>query len=200
MIDSYKKVITKEELSEFPQGGYKGEIVLIETLEQVESVVVEIRSERLIGIDTETKPMFKRGQKHEVALLQLATAEKVYLFRLNSIGLPLTISDILGDKNVRKIGIALHDDFIALKRRTTFQPANVVDLNTLCKEMGFTSVGAKKLAALILGFRISKRQQTSNWEAETLTQAQIEYAATDAWICREIGLKIKPTNGHGRIF
>lgn len=200
MIESYKKVISKEELSEYPLGGYRGVIELIETIDAVDAAVLEIRQETIIGIDTETKPMFKRGQKHAVALLQVATQAKVYLFRLNKIGLPQNLAEVMADAKIRKVGIALKDDFVALRSRTTFEPNHVVDLNTLCQENGFTSIGAKKLAALILGFRISKRQQTSNWEAETLSQAQMEYAATDAWICREIILKLKPTNGHGRIF
>lgn len=200
MTNSFKTEITREELNEYPLQGYEGQIELIEDIDKVDDAVEEIKGENLLGVDTETKPMFKRGQFHEVALLQIATSKKVYLFRLCKIGLPECLTEILSDDNITKVGIAFKDDVTALRKLQDFQPAAIVDLNNFCREMGFVSVGAKKLAALILGFRISKRQQTSNWEADTLSQAQLDYAATDAWICREISKKLPPpANGNGQL-
>jgi len=84
------------------------------------------------------------------------------------------------------VGVALRDDIATLKRLNSFEPAGFVDLQLFVKSFGIEDNGLKKLAANILGFQISKRQQTSNWEAEQLSEAQIEYAATDAWVCHQI--------------
>lgn len=187
----YKKVISKEELNLLELNKYSGEIYLVETNDAFKKAVLEIGKSTLIGIDTETKPSFKKGVINSVALLQIATEKKVYIFRLNKVQMNSELASILANKNITKVGIAIHDDLKDLKKIHHFNEENVVDLNILAPKLGFESIGAKKLTALVLGFRISKRQQVSNWEAVELSKAQIDYAATDAWICREIYLRLK---------
>jgi len=183
--------ISKEELANFPVDFFKGKIHLVETLEMVEMAYETLRKERIIGLDTETKPAFKKGVVHKVALLQLATIEEVFVFRLNKIGLPEPIVDILNHRGILKAGIALHDDIKDLHvLNRTCRAQNTVDLNKFAQNLGFESIGAKKLSALVLGFTISKGEQTSNWEAEKLSESQLRYAATDAWICNLIYRKL----------
>lgn len=182
--------ISKEEIIDFPLGKYTGEIVLIQKRSHAETAINEIKQCDIIGMDTETRPAFRRGVSYPVSLIQLATDQKVYLFRLLKTGPLKGIADILEDNSKIKIGIAPADDMKDLNKSIRFNPQNIIDLNKLAIQNGFESIGAKKLSALVLGFRISKAQQVSNWEAEKLTQAQIDYAATDAWICREIYLRL----------
>ena len=182
--------ISKEEIVDFPLRKYTGEIVLINKKEQAEKAIEEIKECNILGMDTEARPAFKRGVSYPVSLLQLATDKKVYLFRLLKTGFLKGMADILEDDTKTKIGIAPGDDMKDLAKSIRFQPRNIIDLNKLAQENGFESIGAKKLSAMVLGFRISKAQQVSNWEAEKLTKAQIDYAATDAWICREIYFRL----------
>jgi len=182
--------ISKEEIVDFPLGKYTGEIVLIQKILHAEKAIEEIKKCNILGMDTEARPAFKRGVSYPVSLLQLATDKKVYLFRLLKTGPLRGLADILEDETKTKIGIAPGDDMKDLAKSMRFQPRNIIDLNKLAQENGFESIGAKKLSALVLGFRISKAQQVSNWEAEELTKAQLDYAATDAWICREIYLRL----------
>lgn len=189
-VSKYKKHITKEELSVLDLGKYSGEIVLIDSDEALTQACNEIRECPLIGIDTETKPSFKKGQTNSVALLQIATDIKAYIIRLKLVSMTKELTSIFSDENIVKVGIAVRDDLIDLKKLRFFEEKSIVDLNLFAPKLGFESIGAKKLSALVLGFRISKRQQVSNWELKNLSLAQIEYAATDAWICREIYLKL----------
>ena len=183
--------ITKEQVRELPIEKFEGEVVLIDDESLVNDAINEIAMETTIGIDTETKPAFKKGVSYNTALIQIATSKKTFLFRTSKIGLPKGLAKILQSSNIEKIGIAVIQDMKELKQQFfSFESRAVVDLNILCKEMGFKNIGAKNLSAMVLGHNISKRQQTSNWETPTLSEAQIRYAATDAWICREIYLKL----------
>jgi ribonuclease D len=186
----YKKHITKEEVSTLELGKYSGEIVLIDSDKALVQACEEIRKCPLIGIDTETKPSFKKGQTNSVALLQIATDIKAYIIRLKLVSMTKELASIFSDENIVKVGIAVRDDLKDLKKLQFFEEKSTIDLNVFAPKLGFESIGAKKLSALVLGFRISKRQQVSNWELNKLSLAQIEYAATDAWICREIYLKL----------
>ena len=186
----YKKMITKEEIRALELDKYSGEVVLVDTQKALEKACEEILECTIIGIDTETKPSFKKGQINSVALLQIATDKKVYIIRLKLVEMSKELASIFSNKENIKVGIAVRDDLNDLKKLQAFDEKSVVDLNVLAPKLGFESIGAKKLSALVLGFRISKRQQVSNWEAAELTQAQITYAATDAWICREIYLRL----------
>ena len=184
--NKYRDDITKEELSNYPVRGYEGEITVVDNGEDLDVIIEDIISSGFIGFDTETRPSFKKGVRHRVALLQLSNGKRVYLFRLNLMGLPDLLRKVLEDPGLLKEGVAIHDDIKALKKIAAFKPAGFVELQGLVGEYGIISGGLKKLAAIILGFRISKRQQVSNWESPVLTTAQISYAATDAWVCHQI--------------
>lgn len=187
----FRKSITKPELNELELNKYSGEIVLVDDPDDVQAAVDEILNEPILGIDTEARPAFKRGQYNPLALIQIATSERVFLFRTNKIGFPQALRDIFNRKDILKVGIALLDDVRDMQRLGEVQPESMFDLNVYAPSLGFENIGARNLTAMILGFRISKSQQTSDWEADKLSVPQMEYAATDAWICREIYNELK---------
>ncbi|NPA36791.1 MAG: 3'-5' exonuclease domain-containing protein 2 [Chlorobi bacterium] len=193
--------ITKEELEELPLVKFSGEIIVVDRPEHFHIVTDELSNEKVIGFDTETKPSFKKGRRHEVALLQLATTDKAYLIRLNKTGLNGKLLDILSNPDIIKVGVGIRDDIRALKRLHNFEPAGFIEVQDMAQEAGLENISLKKLAALVMNVRVSKRQRLSNWEAEELTESQMTYAATDAWAALLIyeglnkkfpGLKIKP--------
>lgn len=186
----FEKRITKQEINELPLFKYEGKVVIAANEQQIDKAIFEIEKHDIVGFDTETKPTFRKGQFNHVALIQIAIQEKVYLLRINQIGITKTLFRFLSDDKIQKIGIALDDDLIALKRRGRFIPAGFVDLNKIAPTLGIENIGARNLSALLLNNRISKNQQISNWENPTLTEPQIKYAATDAWICLEIYNKL----------
>jgi len=188
---NYKKEITKEEIAVLPHGKFTGEIVLIKNKEQADLALIELLKCDVIGIDTESRPSFKKGQYFPVSLVQLAGKEKVYVIRLLKTGpLPL-LKQLLENEHILKVGIAIHDDLKDLAKSMAHSAQNIIDLNQFAQQRGFKSIGARKLSGLVLNIRISKAQQVSNWENAILSKAQIDYAATDAWLCREVYLKIK---------
>lgn len=182
--------ITKEDILLLPSGSYGGEIKIIDTECELREALPILRSEGIVGFDTETKPVFTKGVHHDVAIIQLATAKCVFLIRLKKLGFPVELANILSDKSILKIGMGILQDMKGLKKLRKFTPDGFVDLATMTAKMGYKCEGVKKLSALILGVQISKRQQVSNWEAEELSEAQIIYAATDAWVCREMYLRL----------
>lgn len=189
----YKENITIEELAEHELSWFKGEIVLVDNLKTFYEVFPRLLVSDLLGFDTETRPTFKKGKKNSVSLIQLSTGDLACLFRINKMGIPDELADLLSDPLVIKAGVAIHDDIRFLKGVRKFTPEGFIDLQTFVKDFGIQSSGLKKLAAIVLGFRISKRQQVTDWEAEELTEAQQVYAATDAWVCHQIFKKL--TNG-----
>lgn len=183
--------ITKAQINELPLDKFEGEIVIVDSAQKITEALIDIEHENIIGVDTETKPTFKKGALNKTALVQIATRNKVYLFRLNKIGLPFELARLFENSKIQKIGIAVIQDMKELNDQyRPFKHNNVIDLNILCKSLDFKNIGARNLSGMVLGFRISKRQQTSNWEAQTLNEAQLRYAATDAWVAREIYLKL----------
>jgi ribonuclease D len=186
-----KVTITHEEINELPLGAFEGEIELVDDARHLVKAFAEINHHRMVGFDTETKPVFVRGHQNKVALMQIALHEKVFLIRINHTGLQPEIIQFLENEHISKAGVALRDDIKALQRLKRFEPKGVVELADLAKKAGLEIEGVKKLAGLLLGFRISKSVQTSNWEAPTLNEKQISYAATDAWVCLEIFKKLK---------
>jgi ribonuclease D len=192
--NKYQETISVDELSEFELSWFKGEIVLVEELSTFYKVFPRLQGEDLLGFDTETKPTFKKGRKNKVSLIQLSTGSLACLFRINKLGIPDELISLLSDPGVIKAGVAVHDDIRFLKSVKKFEPSGFVDLQGFVKDFGIQSSGLKKLAAIVLGFRISKRQQVTDWEAIQLTEAQEIYAATDAWVCHQIYRKL--TNGH----
>jgi Ribonuclease D len=190
----YKENITVEELAQHELSWFKGEIVLVDNLRIFYEVFPRLLRSDLLGFDTETRPTFKKGKKNSVSLIQLSTGDLACLFRINKIGIPNELTDLLSDPSIIKAGVAVHDDIRFLKGIRKFSPDGFIDLQTLVKDFGIQSSGLKKLAAIVLGFRISKRQQVTDWEAEKLTEAQQIYAATDAWVCYQIYEKL--VNGY----
>lgn len=182
----FKEKITREELTVLPLKWFEGEIQVVEEPEQVDEAVDYLSSQKVIGFDTETRPAFKKGVFNKVALLQLSTIDKAFLFRINKIGVPKEIIRIMTNPDIIKPGVAIRDDIKGLQAISMFNPQGFIELQDYAKEMGIQNFSLKKLSAIVLGFRISKSQQLSNWEAQTLTEAQKVYAATDAWAALEI--------------
>lgn len=178
---NFKKTITAEEIQEFPAFVYEGQVVVIDKAEDVDEAARYLSSYSLLGFDTETKPSFKKGETHPVSLLQLATEDRVYLFRLNKCGFLPSLRKLLASTRIIKIGVGIRDDVRLLRRLGEFKAASFVDLQTYVMEFGIEDKSFSKLMAIIFGVKISKRQRTSNWEATILTEPQVRYAATDAW-------------------
>ena len=183
--------ITKEQINLMPLSFFKGDSIVITSDEEVELAIKELQKETILGFDTETRPVFKKGVSYPVSLLQLSTNEKAYLFRLNHINLPKTLVDILTDPKIIKVGVAIRDDVIGLQKLCPFEDESFVELATLAKKLSIKNLGLRSLAAIVLGVRISKGAKLTNWENKTLTKSQINYAATDAWIGREIYLHLR---------
>ncbi|MGC4023140.1 MAG: 3'-5' exonuclease [Cyclobacteriaceae bacterium] len=186
-----KTSITIDEINELPLRAFEGKIVLIKDADKLEGAFEEINRHKVVGFDTETKPVFVRGHQNKVALMQIALPDLVYLIRINKTGMHSSLIQFLENDSIQKAGVALRDDIKALLRLKRFNPQGVVELSDLAKSAGLEIEGVKKLTGLLLGFRVSKAAQTSNWEAEVLNEKQISYAATDAWTCLEIYKKLK---------
>ena len=178
--------ITKEDIQQLPLLSFEGEIVIVDNDEKCGHAISVLRREDVVGFDTETKPAFVKGEYNPTALVQLATNEQAYLFRLNKIGYPRELFHFFEDEKITKLGISIMDDLKDLQKNRAFTPGGFIDLNNVAKELGIQHIGVRKLAAIFLEYRISKSQQVSNWESEELTTGQQRYAATDAWICLEI--------------
>jgi len=178
--------ITKEQLAELPKETFNGRIIVVDHQEEVAAAVIYLSNHKAIGFDTETKPSFKRGQNHKVALMQLATHEVCYLFRLNRIGYPKELVQLMSNPNIKKIGLSLRDDFAAIRQRSVRKPENFIDLQLFVDKFGIDDNSLQKIYALLFGKKISKSQRLSNWEAPQLTPAQQAYAAIDAWACLRI--------------
>lgn len=190
MTKHYSESVTDDELKNLPLLQFNGRVNLVDSMHTFRQVIGEIGRPAVLGFDTETRPSFRKGQRHKVSLLQLADDSRAWLFRLNMIGLPPELTDLLADDAVIKTGVAIHDDIKALRSLAPFEPGGFVDLQTVVADHGIKQLGLKKLSAIILGYSISKSQQTSNWEALALTEPQQLYAATDAWVCRRIYLAL----------
>jgi ribonuclease D len=182
----FKESITKEELTDLPLRWFKGKITVVDKPGQVKEVARFLSFYPVIGFDTETRPSFKKGVAHKVALLQLSTSDQAFLFRLKKIGLPAEIRTLFSNPNIIKPGVAIRDDIKGLRNIRDFNAQGFIELQDHAKELGIQSFSLKKLAAIACGFRISKSQQLSNWEAAALTEAQQVYAATDAWVALKI--------------
>jgi ribonuclease D len=189
--EMFRKSITNEELERLAVNCYRGIIVMINHRDGIVEAMKSIMQCSVCGFDTESVPSFRKGESHSVSLLQIATKDYVYLIRINKTGVTPDIIRFFESSEICKVGIALKEDTRKLNKLHLIAFQNMIDLNEYCAKLGFENIGAKKLSALILGFRISKSQQISNWEAHELSEAQRRYAATDAWICREIYLKLK---------
>lgn len=182
----YASTISSEEINALDLQKYEGKVTLVTQAEKIPAILKKIKGEKAVGFDTETKPAFKRGEFNHVSLIQIATEKEVFLIRINLTGITDELVAFLENNNVLKIGVALRDDLIDLRKIRDFNPAGFIELNKVVTEIGIESNGLRKLTAIILGFRISKSAQISNWESEKLTEKQLNYAATDAWVCIEM--------------
>jgi ribonuclease D len=190
MTRKFDESVTDEDLKKLPVMQFEGRVRLVDNMQKFRHAINEISRCKILGFDTETRPSFKKGTRHKVSLLQLANDRNAWLFRLNMIGLPPELTALLSSPDIVKVGVAIHDDIKALRSLETFEPGGFVDLQTVVAAHGIKQLGLKRLSAIILGFSISKSQQTSNWEAPGLTPPQQVYAATDAWVCRRIYLQL----------
>lgn len=182
MVTDLKKNINKEEIDRLPLFVFTGEVIVIEDPEHAAQAARFLRENSFVGFDTETRPAFHKGERYKVGLLQLATRDQVYLFRLNKCGFGKELRDLLSDPVVVKIGVGIRDDLRNLRKSGEFTPASFVDMQEYAARFGIEDKSFSKLMAIIFGVRISKKQRVSNWEALVLTEAQIRYAATDAWV------------------
>ena len=188
----YIESITPALLDKLEYASFPGKIFVIDSVgAEFNRAIAYLRSQKVIGFDTETRPCFGPNQpRYGVALLQLSGPEKAYLFRIKNMGMHRRLCNLLADKRIIKVGAAIHDDIRGLQKLREFEPGSFVDLQKIVWEYGIKDKSVKKMTAIILGFRISKTQQLSNWEAEALSESQCKYAATDAWVCREMYLKL----------
>ena len=189
----FAESISVEEIEQLELASFDGPIIVVDQINEDYAEAVDyLCAQSVIGFDTETKPCFQANQpRNKMALLQLAGPEKVYLFRLHAVGLPKPVAAILADPNIVKVGAAVKDDIRGLQKYTKFTPKNFVDLQIIGADYGIQDKSVKKMAAIIMGVKVSKAQQLSNWEAPVLSGPQLKYAAIDAWICREMYLKLK---------
>jgi len=169
---------------------FKGKIEVIEKTTEIKSAVKEIMKHKILGFDTESKPVFVKGQKQKLALIQLATQNNAWLFRVFKTGIDDNLASILANKNFLKIGLATNDDIKKIKNDFGILTNYVIDIAKFSNEYGIEENGIKSLTERVLGLKISKKQRTSNWENNILNENQILYAANDAWLCREIYLKL----------
>jgi ribonuclease D len=184
--------IATEQIEKLPLAEFHGEITVVEREDQVfRNAIKTLREAKVIGFDTETKPCFvARAPKNHIALLQLSTGENAYIFRLQQLGMPQELVSILTDPSIIKVGAAVRDDIHGLNWYSRFEAGGFADLQTIAEKFGIEEKSVRKMSAIILGIRVSKSQQLSNWESSKLSDAQLKYAAIDAWVCREMYIKL----------
>lgn len=173
--------ITKNEINELPIEVFNGEIIVIDDVDDVDDAVEYLKQFKVIGFDTETRPVFRKNVTRKVALMQLATMDKCFLFRLNRIQYPDVLDDIICNDEVMKVGLSLRDDFAALRQRSDCSPLNFVDLQSFVKDYDIKDMSLQKIYAILFNKKIAKNQRLSNWEAKVLKDSQKMYAAIDAW-------------------
>ncbi|MCF6183655.1 MAG: 3'-5' exonuclease domain-containing protein 2 [Bacteroidales bacterium] len=198
-MNTFFEKIPKDIINALPVRSFEGEIYFIQNNEELKRILPFLRNAEVLGFDTETRPAFKKGISYNVSLLQLATSDKAFLFKLKKLGLPEQILQILADEDIIKTGVAIRDDLKALKKIKYFTPAGFVELQTFSDEYGIEDNGLKNLTANLLNFRISKGARLSDWSNDIYTESQLRYAATDAWVSYLIYKKLLSLNGNYKI-
>lgn len=178
--------IDKETINRLPIESFAGRIHVIESVDAAMQAIEKLHNHTLLGLDTETKPSFRKGRTNKVSLVQLSTDTDCYLFRINKIGFIDELRNLMIDRSITKIGLSLHDDFKVLHKIDDFEPHNYIDLQNIVKQYGIQDMSLQKIYAIVFGKKISKSQRLSNWEAPTLSVPQQYYAALDAWACLHI--------------
>lgn len=181
-----RRSIKKEEVKDLPKTVFTGNIYVIQTESEARKAIAYLESQPILGIDSETRPSFTKGQNHKVALLQISSDECCFLFRLNMTGLIQSLIDLLENPAVIKVGLSLKDDFMMLHKRAPFSQESCVELQEYVRQFGIQDKSLQKIYAILFNEKISKSQRLTNWEADVLSDAQKQYAATDAWACLNI--------------
>ncbi len=174
--------MSRDAINSLPLFHYEGEVTMVRTPEEARDAVDVLARRPVLGFDTETRPSFRKGTTYPPSLIQLADQERVYIFQLFGLSLEGPLAELLSRPDVRKVGVAVHDDCRVLTKLHPFRPAGIIDLGDLARRGGVAEQGLRGLAAHFLSLRISKSEQCSNWAAKNLTAKQIRYAATDAWV------------------
>jgi ribonuclease D len=191
ILPLYAKKISKEKLQKLPMRFYDGAIHLIDSGESAQKAVIEIMKESVLGFDTESKPAFSKGEKYLPSIVQIATAEGVYIFQLAKIGQLKFLKPVLECQTSLKVGIAIRDDILKLRDIEDFKPSGFQDIGDLTKSLGVHQTGLRNLTGIFLKYRISKASQITDWSQEKLSMQQLTYAATDAWTSRILYLEVK---------
>ena len=186
-----RRTISRDEINQLIVRRYEGDVRLVASDADLTHAMSDIRAERALGFDTETRPAFRKGEHHLPSLVQVATARAVYLFPLQQMDCSAAIAEFLGARHIVKIGVSVAHDLRELKLVFPLEAASVLDAGTIVQRFGLEQTGLRNLAALFLGFRIPKGNRTSNWAARRLSHSQLIYAATDAWVCRELFLRFR---------
>ena len=191
MNDGLPRSISRDDLANLPIRRYEGRVCVVVTPADLEEARADLESERLVGLDTETRPSFRKGESHPPALVQAATTRAVYLFRLRRTECFPVLAALLSNPRCVKAGVSLADDLRALKSLFAFEEQNMLDLGHVARRAKLAQTGVRNLAGIFLGFRIPKGTKTTNWARHELSPAQVAYAATDAWACRELTLEFQ---------
>lgn len=184
------KTISKEEISKLPVAIFPGRTIVVQSESEARKAVEYLNSFDLLGFDTETRPSFQKGRSHKISLIQISTDDTCFLFRLNLLGIPQFLRDLLTNQNIKIIGLSLKDDFSAIRKRTSLDAVNYVELQSYVKKFGIEDNSLQKIYAILFAEKISKSQRLSNWEADILSPAQQHYASLDAWACLRIYKKL----------
>jgi ribonuclease D len=192
------RAIARETLAELPIRRYEGPVRVVASDEELADAMSDLAEERVTGFDTETRPAFRVGERYLPSLVQLATARAVYLFQVQQRDFSHAVREVMAAARIVKAGVSVSHDLKMLKELFPFEPEAVVDLGRVAMRHGIEQSGVRNLAGIFLGTRIPKGPSTSNWAAPRLTAQQIQYAATDAWVCRELYLRFEGLGFLGR--
>lgn len=193
MNSPFLQHIDKTTIQTLPLTSFDGEVIIVDDPAKVQEAVEYLSQFTVLGVDTEARPSFTRGVHYPTALVQVATMQRCYLFRLTHVGMPKELAHIFANPAICKVGLAFKDDLNGLRRRRDFKPANCVDLQSIVCKYGIMDLGLQKIFAIIFGQKISKAQQLTNWENSHLTPEQAKYASTDAWATLKIYLELQKT-------
>ena len=182
--------ISNEDVALLEKEFFDGRIIVIQSSEEAKKAITYLSKFKTVGIDTESKPSFKKGRQNKIALLQISTTECCFLFRLNIMGFTPEMATFFENGNITKVGLSLKDDFLMLHGMSAFTPKGFVDIQSIVDNYGIGEKSLQKIYAILFGKKISKSQRLSNWEADVLTDAQKRYASTDAWATLKIYEKL----------
>ncbi|MDD4922325.1 MAG: 3'-5' exonuclease domain-containing protein 2 [Bacteroidales bacterium] len=195
-MSDFIPTITKEEINLLPLANFEGAVVVVDSEELLDQALDVLNKQKVVGFDTETKPVFAKGKNNKVALLQIATKETCFLFRLNILGFSPRLIQFFNNPDILKIGLSIKDDFLMLRARSSaLNPQGFIELQAYVKAFGVEDNSLQKIYAILFGKKISKAQRLSNWEIEALSRGQQHYAALDAWACLEIYTTLSRVSG-----